>query len=95
MARDETTWAWWTVPPAISGCVAQRYRKCHPGLFPFMLDYAEYAEPRAGGRMDILIGSGSGTQTMRSASVGERRAARMDGYSPAIAPMTRAAPKPP
>ncbi len=26
---------------------------------------------------------------------GERRAARIDGYSPAIAPMTRAAPSPP
>ncbi len=33
--------------------------------------------------------------TVRSASVGERRAARIDGYRPAMAPMTRAAPIPP
>jgi hypothetical protein len=24
MARDETAWTWWTLPPAISGCLAQR-----------------------------------------------------------------------
>jgi hypothetical protein len=30
MARDETTWTWWTLPPAIAGCVAQRYRECIP-----------------------------------------------------------------
>ena len=24
MARDETTWTWWTLPPAISGCLARR-----------------------------------------------------------------------
>jgi putative ABC transport system ATP-binding protein len=35
------------------------------------------------------------SHTVRSASVGERRAARIEGYSPAIAPMTRAAPRPP
>jgi hypothetical protein len=23
--RDETAWTWWTLPPAISGCLAQRY----------------------------------------------------------------------
>jgi hypothetical protein len=28
MARDETTWTWWTLPPAIAGYLAQRYRKC-------------------------------------------------------------------
>jgi hypothetical protein len=30
MARDETTWTSWTLPPAISGCLAQRYRGCVP-----------------------------------------------------------------
>ena len=24
MTRDETTWTWWTLPPAISGCLARR-----------------------------------------------------------------------
>ena len=33
--------------------------------------------------------------TVRNASVGDRRAARIDGYRPATAPMTRAAPTPP
>jgi hypothetical protein len=28
--RDETAWTWWTLPPAIAGCPAQRYRKCIP-----------------------------------------------------------------
>ena len=27
MARNETTWTWWTLPPAISGCLAQKYRQ--------------------------------------------------------------------
>ena len=27
MTRDETTWTWWTLPPAISGCFAQGYRR--------------------------------------------------------------------
>src|SRR5262249_38929703 len=34
-------------------------------------------------------------QTVRNASVGERRAARRAGRSPAVAPMTIAAPSPP
>jgi hypothetical protein len=38
VTRDETAWTWWTLPPAISGCRAQRYRTCIPGLFPFVLD---------------------------------------------------------
>jgi hypothetical protein len=37
----------------------------------------------------------SRAQTVRSASVGERRAARMEGYRPAMVPMMRAAPTPP
>ena len=35
------------------------------------------------------------TYAVRKAWVGERRAARMDGYNPAAAPMTRAALTPP
>jgi hypothetical protein len=35
-----------------------------------------------------------GTHTARNASVGERRAARIDGYRPATAPTTKAAPTP-
>ena len=31
MTRDETTWAWWTLPPPISGCLARRYHR-HPPL---------------------------------------------------------------
>jgi hypothetical protein len=30
--RDETAWTWWTLPPAISGCLAQRYRTGHRPL---------------------------------------------------------------
>jgi hypothetical protein len=30
VTRDETAWTRWTLPPAISGCLAQRYRKCIP-----------------------------------------------------------------
>jgi hypothetical protein len=37
----------------------------------------------------VHIDRGWGTHTVRNASVGERRAARIDGYSPAIAPMMR------
>lgn len=33
----------------------------------------------------------SGAHTVRNAAVGERRAARIDGYGPATTPMTRAA----
>jgi hypothetical protein len=25
VARDETAWTWWTLPPAIAGCLAQKY----------------------------------------------------------------------
>jgi hypothetical protein len=39
--------------------------------------------------------SGGGGHAVRSASVGERRAARVAGYRPATAPMARAAPIPP
>ena len=28
MARDETTWTWWTLPPAIAGCLARMYHRC-------------------------------------------------------------------
>jgi hypothetical protein len=28
VARNETAWTWWTLPPAISGCLARRYRRC-------------------------------------------------------------------
>ena len=24
---DETAWTWWTLPPAIAGCLAQKYRR--------------------------------------------------------------------
>jgi hypothetical protein len=27
VTRDETAWTWWTLPPAISGCLAQKYRQ--------------------------------------------------------------------
>ena len=30
VTRDETAWTWWTLPLGISGCLAQRYRKCIP-----------------------------------------------------------------
>ena len=30
MTREETAWTWWTLPPAIAGCLAQRYRTCIP-----------------------------------------------------------------
>ena len=46
MARDETAWTWWTLPPAIAGCLAQRYRKCIPVSSHSVLDYPERAEPR-------------------------------------------------
>jgi len=25
VTRDETAWTWWTLPPAIAGCLAQKY----------------------------------------------------------------------
>ncbi len=46
-------------------------------------------------RLDQLLNPILPGHTVRSASVGERRAARIDGYRPAMAPMTRAAPMPP
>src|SRR5512142_2285719 len=27
VTRDETAWTWWTLPPAIAGCLAQRYHR--------------------------------------------------------------------
>jgi hypothetical protein len=27
VTRDETTWTWWTLSPAIAGCLAQKYRQ--------------------------------------------------------------------
>ena len=27
VTRDETAWTWWTLPPAIAGCLAQKYRR--------------------------------------------------------------------
>ncbi len=32
MVRNETAWTWWTLPPAISGCFAQKYRGLPLGL---------------------------------------------------------------
>ena len=28
VTRDETAWTWWTLPPAIAGCLAQRWVRC-------------------------------------------------------------------
>ena len=28
VTRDETAWTWWTLPPAIAGCLARRYHQC-------------------------------------------------------------------
>jgi hypothetical protein len=42
-----------------------------------------------------LVADRRGYQTVRSASVGDRRAARIAGSSPAIAPIAIAAPRPP
>jgi hypothetical protein len=30
VARDETAWTWWTLPPAVAGCRAQRYHRQPP-----------------------------------------------------------------
>jgi hypothetical protein len=32
VARDETAWTWWTLPPAIAGCLAQRYASASRSL---------------------------------------------------------------
>jgi hypothetical protein len=36
MARDETAWTWWTLPPATAGRLAQRYHR-HPPTCPSRL----------------------------------------------------------
>ena len=33
VARDRTAWTWWTLPPAVAGCFAQRYHR-RPRLLP-------------------------------------------------------------
>jgi hypothetical protein len=30
VTRDETAWTWWTLPPVIAGCFAQRYHRQPP-----------------------------------------------------------------
>jgi hypothetical protein len=32
VTRDETARTWWTLPPAIAGCLARRYRRCTNAL---------------------------------------------------------------
>ncbi len=54
-------------------------------------ELTKWAEVRAGRPRDRSAGG----HAVRSASVGERRAARLAGYRPAMAPMARAAPIPP
>ena len=42
MTRDETAWTWWTLPPAVAGCPAQKYQS-PAGLFVSALDQPEHA----------------------------------------------------
>jgi hypothetical protein len=39
--RDETTWTWWTFPPAIAGCLAQRYPQVPADHIAFVLNEPE------------------------------------------------------
>ena len=66
------------------------------GTWPRVLAADAHLRTRVSSRdFDSLANGRSGSHTVRNASVGERRAARMDGYRPATAPMISAAPTPP
>ncbi len=44
VARNETAWTWWTLPPAIAGCPAQGYHR-HPSVSSSSRWTSQNAEP--------------------------------------------------
>ena len=53
VARNETAWTWWTLPPAISGCLARRYHR-HPAVSPAALSRTADSK-RLDGRADAWV----------------------------------------
>jgi hypothetical protein len=69
MVRDETAWTWWTFPPAISGRLAQRYRKCIPVSSHSSWTTRTMRNPGLGqGRQRLVVASGCQEREIRPCS---------------------------
>ena len=69
MARDETAWTWWTLPPAIAGRLAQRYRKCIPVSSRSCWTTRNMRNPGLGqGRKRLVVASGCREREIRPCS---------------------------
>jgi hypothetical protein len=71
VARDETAWTWWTLPPAIAGCLAQRYRKVHPVSSHSRWTSRNMQSPGLGrGHQRLVVASGYQEREIRPRSGG-------------------------
>jgi hypothetical protein len=69
VTRDETAWTWWTLPPAIAGCLAQRYRKCIPVSSRSCWTSRNMRSPGSGrGRQRLVVASGCHEREIRPCS---------------------------
>ncbi len=69
VARDETAWTWWTLPPAIAGCLAHRYRKCIPVSSHSCWNTRNMRNPGLGqGRQRLVVASGCQEPEIRPCS---------------------------
>jgi hypothetical protein len=69
VTRDETAWTWWTLPPAISGCLARRYRKCIPVSSHSCWTTPNMPNPGlAQGRQQLVVASGCQEREIRPCS---------------------------
>ena len=69
VTRDETAWTWWTLPPAIAGCLAQRYRKCIPVSSHSCWTSRNMRSPGLGrGRQRLVVASGCQEREIRPCS---------------------------
>ena len=69
VTRDETAWTWWTLPPAIAGCLAHRYRKCIPVSSHSCWTTRNMRNPGLGqGRQRLVVASGCQEREIRPCS---------------------------
>ena len=69
VTRDKTAWTWWTLPPAISGRLAQRYRECIPVSCHSCWTSRNMRSPGLGqGRQRLVVASGCQEREIRPCS---------------------------
>ena len=66
--RDETAWTTWTLPPAIFGCLAQRYCKCIPVSSRSRRTTPNMRNPGLGKPPALVVASGCQERDIRPCS---------------------------